>query len=83
MSSTRDLAARLFAEAEAAGQAAHRVQPGDEVGEVRALVRRSARRRGVRIRTGLIEDTLVVVRADAALWDESSRTMREKLTPHD
>ena len=83
MSSIRDLAARLFAEAQTTGQVAHRVQPGEDVREVRALVRRMARDQGVRIRTGMIDDALVVVRADAALWDESSRTMREKLTPRD
>lgn len=75
------LAEQLFARAVRDEQTAHRVEPTDDVAAVRAEVRRLAREAGVHIRTGLLDDVLVVARADAALWHDSTAVMREKLTP--
>ncbi|MGH1549650.1 hypothetical protein ACRAWB_10955 [Leifsonia poae] len=75
------LAGTMLETAVAEQQAAHRIAPGDDVPAVRAEVRRLARERGVRIRTGIVGDALVVVRADAEVWHESTATMRRKLTP--
>ncbi|MDN4613830.1 hypothetical protein P5G50_05130 [Leifsonia sp. F6_8S_P_1B] len=76
-----DLAAGLLDRAVADQQASHRVGAGIDVPAVRAEVRRLARERGVRIRTGIVGDALVVVRADADLWHEPVAVMREKLEP--
>ncbi|MEH3154623.1 MAG: hypothetical protein PGN29_04515 [Gordonia paraffinivorans] len=62
-------------------QASRRMDPGDPVAELRATVRALARAGGVRIRTGMVDDVLVVVRADADVWHESASQMREKLVP--
>jgi hypothetical protein len=77
------LASALLKTAVAEQQAAHRIAPGDDVAAVRQAVRRLARGRGVRIRTGVVGDALVVVRADADVWHEPVATMRRKLTPTD
>jgi hypothetical protein len=78
-----DLATRLFARAVREEQASHRLHTGEDAAAIRQHVRRLARDAGVRIRTGLVEDSVVVIRADAALWDESAAVMRAKLQPED
>ena len=75
------LAHDLFRRAELEEQTAHRLDSGDDVEAVRQQVRRLARERGIGIRTAVMGDVLVVVRADAAIWAEPAATMREKLTP--
>ena len=75
------LAVTMVETAIARQQAAHRIRPEDDVPAVRERVRRLARERGVRIRTGIVDDALVVVRADADVWHEPVATMRRKLTP--
>ena len=64
-------------------QSSHRVQPGDDVAAIRRAVRELARTRGVHIRTGVVGDALVVIRADAQLWNESAAVMKEKLAAPD
>lgn len=80
-SSGDDLARVLFERAVAAEQAVHRVRPQDDVPALRSQVRALAREAGVRIRTGVVDGALVVVRADAAVWHETAARMRVLLTP--
>jgi hypothetical protein len=82
-SPAEQLSRRLFAGARDREQAAHRILPSDDVEAIRRDVRRLARAEGVHIRTGIVDDALVVIRADAELWTESAATMREKLRPRD
>jgi riboflavin biosynthesis pyrimidine reductase len=71
----------MFAECMETGQAA-RVVPDDESAEsIRQLLRATAKDAGVGIRTARTDDTVVVVRVDADVWDDDAATMREKLTP--
>jgi hypothetical protein len=77
----RLLAQELLDEALRDEQAARRTDAQTDVAAVRAEVRRLARARGVRIRTGMVDDAIVVILADARLWKESAGVMREKLTP--
>ena len=77
----QQLAGTMLERAIVEQQAAHRIAPEDDVSAVREQVRRLARERGVRIRTGVVGDALVVVRADADVWHESAATMRRKLSP--
>ncbi|WP_025155811.1 hypothetical protein [Leifsonia aquatica] len=78
-----DLAASLLRRAEADQHAAHRLGGADDVSAIRREVRRRARANGTRIRTGIVDGTLVVILADADLWAESAAVMREKLRPPD
>ncbi len=74
------IAARLFEQARSAGQSSLPVDADTPVAAVRSHVRILARAEGVRIRTGMVgANVLAVVRADAALWSDSTATMREKL----
>lgn len=77
------LASRLLDRAREREQSAHLLGEDDDPELIRREVRRLARARGMRIRTGLVDGTLVVIRADAALWNESTAVMREKLRPTD
>ncbi|QNE35225.1 hypothetical protein [Leifsonia shinshuensis] len=83
VSNTERLASRLLESARVHEQASHRIAPTDDIEAVRAQIRRSAREAGIRIRTGIVDGALVVVRADAALWHEPTSVMRAKLTPGD
>ncbi|CAN5339722.1 hypothetical protein BH11ACT3_BH11ACT3_20190 [soil metagenome] len=79
--SAEDLASSLLQKAIEREQVAHRIRSDDDVEAIREAVRQGARARDVRIRTAVIDDVLVVVLADAAIWDDTTATMREKLTP--
>ncbi|WP_439593033.1 hypothetical protein [Microbacterium sp.] len=76
------IAERLLACAVADGQCAHGIQPSDDVSEIRAEIRRLAKAKGIRIRTGIVDASiLAVATADSALWHDSVPVMRAKLTP--
>jgi len=75
------LATRMLAECAREGQCARRVPDEQDAAQVRSALRRGARTRGMSIRTARIDDAVVVVRTDAALWGEDAATMRAKLTP--
>ncbi|WP_375386824.1 hypothetical protein [uncultured Amnibacterium sp.] len=75
------LAQRMWATARSEEQCV-RVVPDDALAsEVRAGVRRLARADRVPVRTARLDATVVVVRLDAAVWRESTATMRRKLAP--
>ena len=78
--STQNLARRLFETARQEEQTTQPLSEIDDVDAVRAEVRRLAREAGVQIRTGILEERLVVLRADARVWHEDTATMRAKLT---
>jgi hypothetical protein len=61
------------------GQVAMRTDASTPVRELRGAIRRIAREAGIGVRTGMLEDVLVIARVDAAPWDEPSRVMRDKL----
>lgn len=61
------------------GQAVLRTNDASAVDELRAAVRALARQRHLHIRTGMIDDVLAVVLADADLWDDPVSVMRTKL----
>jgi len=50
---------------------------------LRAALLRLGRARDVRLRTARIDETVVVARLDAQLWQDDRATMRAKLTPQD
>jgi hypothetical protein len=50
---------------------------------LRAALRRLGRARDVRLRTARMDETVVVARLDAQLWQDDRATMRAKLTPQD
>ncbi|UIJ35603.1 hypothetical protein [Allobranchiibius sp. GilTou73] len=79
MNATADLAEQLLQRALAKGQSAMRCDDSTDVDALRKVVRKLALDRGVRIRTGMLDRVLVVIRVDAALWDQSAAVMREKL----
>ena len=79
--STDDLAESLLDAAVDDEQVAHRIVPSDDVPSIRAAVRRLARSKGVMIRTAVIDGVLVVVRADAKVWTDTTAEMRRKLSP--
>jgi hypothetical protein len=94
----QELAARVLNQADVTGQSAVRTDSSTPIGELRSEIRRIARARGLRIRTGMLHghghghgdgdgdgdgDVLVVVRVDAALWDEPTAIMRQKLAAPD
>lgn len=71
----------LWARARDAEQSVGRVASDEDAERVRARVRRLAAAAGIAVRTARHDDTVVVVRLDAAVWQESSASMRAKLTP--
>jgi hypothetical protein len=73
------LAEELWAVARAEEQVVRVVADDALADAVRALVRRRAAAEGVRVRTARMDDTVVVVRRDARIWDQDAATMREKL----
>ncbi len=77
------VAAALVERAEAVGQAVLRTDAATPVTALRTAVRRTARARGVAVRTGMVDDVLAVVRADAPLWDASTAEMRRALDAPD
>ncbi|WJY01402.1 hypothetical protein [Curtobacterium sp. 458] len=77
------VAAALVERARAVGQAVVRTDAATPVAELRTAVRRTARARGASVRTGMVDDVLAVVRADAPLWDASTAEMRRVLTAPD
>jgi hypothetical protein len=76
-----ELALTMLDEACAVGQSARRIVDGLDVLDLRRLIRAEARRRGVRIRTGIVDDVVVAVLADADLWTQPAAVMRERLRP--
>lgn len=74
-----DVAARLLEMAAERGQAVLRCDGTTPVADLRAAVRRAASARHLRVRTGMVDDVLTVVLADAALWGERVGEMRRKL----
>ena len=62
-------------------QCVRRIESEDDATRVRLELRKLARRDGVHMRTARIGDTVVVVRLDAAVWNEDTATMRRKLSP--
>jgi hypothetical protein len=77
------LAADMLAECARDGQSARVVADDAAADELRAGIRRRARADGVRIRTARMDDTVVAVRMDAAIWDDDTATMRRKLAPRE
>ncbi|WP_375399377.1 hypothetical protein [uncultured Amnibacterium sp.] len=75
------LAAAMLAETIEQQQSVRRVRSDEDASVVRKTARQLAREQGVRIRTARLVDTVVVVRADAAIWTDDTATMRMKLTP--
>ncbi|WP_150955014.1 hypothetical protein [Microbacterium testaceum] len=80
MASADDLAAQLYVRAVARGQAVVRCDASTPVADIRESVRARAKADGIRVRTGMMQDVLVVARADADLWSDDTPTMRAKLT---
>ncbi|WP_158862480.1 hypothetical protein [Leifsonia sp. AG29] len=78
--STEELARRLFESARREEQTTEPLSAIGDLDAVRAEIRRLAREAGVQIRTGILEERLVVLRADARVWHEDTATMRAKLT---
>ena len=76
-----ELAERLLRGAIAHQQASHQLTDEDDEAAIRREVRVLARARGIKIRTGVVEDAVVVILADAELWGQSAAVMREKLQP--
>ncbi len=76
-------AAELWLDARDHEQAARWVESDADAARIRARVRALARAEGIRVRTARYDGKVVVVRLDAALWQQSTATMREKLTPPD
>lgn len=77
------VAAALIERADGFGQAVVRTGASTPVGTLRAAVRRTARARGLSIRTGMIDDVLAVVRTDAPLWEAPTSEMRRALAAPD
>jgi hypothetical protein len=77
------VAAEMWAVARSEEQCARRIPDDADAAAVRAAVRALARTEGVRIRTARMDDAVVVVRLDAAVWAEDAATMRRKLAPPD
>jgi hypothetical protein len=80
MTAPDPLAAQMLAECAREGQSARVVPRDADAAELRAEIRRRARADGVRIRTARMDDTVVAVRMDAAIWRDDAATMRRKLT---
>ena len=78
---TAELASQLYRSAVDDEQSAYRIHAGDDVDELRRLVRQLARTDRIRVRTAVMDDVLVIVRTDATVWKENARAMRDKLTP--
>lgn len=74
------LAEELLAEAVTTEQAVYELQLDDDPAALRAHIRLLARYRGVKIRTGTVADTVVVILVDAALWSQPAQVMRDKLS---
>jgi hypothetical protein len=74
-----EVAAAVMARVIERGQVAMRTDSTTPVQELRDAVRRIAREVGIGVRTGMLEDVLVIARVDAALWDDPARVMRDKL----
>lgn len=79
----RTVAGEMVDRASSAGQAVIRTDGDTPVTELRDAVRRTARARGVSVRTGMIDDVLAVVRTDAPLWEASAAEMRRALSAPD
>ena len=73
------VAGELMDRATERGQAVVRTDESTPLDELRASVRRLARERGIRVRTGMTGGVLAVALADAAIWDDSAAVMRVKL----
>lgn len=76
-----DVAVTMWLECLTIGQAARRVDPAASPA-LRDALRRAAREAGLRVRTAVLDDDVVVVaRTDATPWDDDTVTMRRELTP--
>lgn len=76
-----DIAAQMYAECVRSEQSARSISAEDEAGAIRREIRSLARADGLRIRTARVENTVVAVRLDAKVWEQSTAIMREKLAP--
>jgi hypothetical protein len=65
--------------ARANGHAVMRCDDSTPVGAIRTEIRRLARTEQVSIRTGMVDDVLAVVPADADLWRQPVARMRTEL----
>ena len=74
------LAAQMLMQCITDGQSARRVSTDADAETLRRALRQAARAQHVRIRTARIDEAVVVVRTDAALWNDNTATMRAKLT---
>ena len=78
---TLGLADQMFVEMVRDGQSARQVVDDQEAARLRASLRDLGRTRGVLLRTARVDQTVVVARLDAQLWQDDQATMRAKLTP--
>lgn len=77
------VAGALIDRAVAAGRSVVRTGASTPVDALRAAVRAAARGRGLTVRTGLVDDVLAVVLADAPLWSAPAAEMRRALRAPD
>lgn len=73
------IAVQLVELASTRGQAVLRCDSTTPLDQLRSKVREVAGSQGVRIRTGVVDGVLTVVRADADLWHDPVAEMRRKL----
>jgi hypothetical protein len=71
----------MFARVVEAEQCVRVVESDADAAALRAELRRLAKVEHLSIRTARLDDTVVAVRLDAAVWRESPDVMRAKLTP--
>ncbi len=79
---TDDVATALFEECAREGQAALTVPGEADADRIRERLRALATEHGIRIRTSWTDGAVLVIRLDAALWQQDAATRRAKLTPH-
>jgi hypothetical protein len=78
-----DIATQMVDRAVDSGQSVLRTDRTTPVADLRRAVRRAARSRGVRIRTGMVDDVLAVITIDADLWTRPAAEMRSRLAAPD
>jgi hypothetical protein len=71
----------MFTQVVEAEQSVRVVESDADAAALRAELRRLAKAENLGIRTARLDDTVVAVRLDAAVWQESTEVMRAKLTP--
>lgn len=75
------VAEQMFAECVDEEQSTRVVRSDAEAKHLRDALRRLARAARVKVRTAHLDDAVIVVRLDAAVWNESTEVMRQKLMP--